>query len=211
MTETPCPVCKWDEDIDYTCTTCGFPDVPPDAMTFAYADPPYPGQAAKHYKDHEDYDGEVDHKALIERLCEEYPDGWALSTSSSALQYVLSLCPDDVRVMAWVKPFASFKPNVNPGYCWEPVIVRGGRKRGRDVPTMRDFVVCNITLKKGLSGAKPETFNLWLFEIFGAKQGDVLHDLFSGTGGVMRDWEMFQSGEKKLLKQKISVENEVEQ
>ena len=76
---------------------------------------------------------------------------------------------------------------------------------------MRDFVVANITLKKGLSGAKPDIFNLWIFEVLGAQEGDELDDLFSGTGGVMRDWQAFQSGERKLLKQKISVENEQRQ
>ena len=48
-------------------------------MRFAYADPPYPGQARRHYKHHPDFDGEVDHGALIERLMDEFPDGWALS------------------------------------------------------------------------------------------------------------------------------------
>lgn len=45
---------------------------------FAYADPPYPGQSAKHYGDHPDFAGEVDHDELIERLLGY--DGWALST-----------------------------------------------------------------------------------------------------------------------------------
>ena len=62
-------------------------------MRFAYADPPYPGQARRHYKHHPDFDGEVDHGALIERLMDEFPDGWALSTSESALKDVLELVP----------------------------------------------------------------------------------------------------------------------
>jgi len=47
-------------------------------VRFAYADPPYPGQSKKHYGDHPDYAGEVDHPALIAQLVAEYPDGWAL-------------------------------------------------------------------------------------------------------------------------------------
>src|SRR5581483_6896549 len=113
-------------------------------MRFAYADPPYVGQSRKHYGREE-----VDHEALINRLVAEYPDGWALSASSPSLRYLLPLCPDDVRVMAWVKPFCIFKPGVNPAYAWEPVIMRGGRKRGRNLPTVRDWVSVNITLKKG--------------------------------------------------------------
>jgi len=95
--------------------------------------------------------------------------------------------------MAWVKPFASFKPNVNPAYAWEPVIVRGGRKRGREIPTVSDFVSANITLKKGLTGAKPERFCYWLFEVLGAEAGDDLVDLFPGTGIVGRCWDHFRS------------------
>lgn len=70
---------------------------------FGYADPPYPGKAARYYKDHPDYAGEVDHRLLIESLVNEFPDGWALSTSAESLRDVLLLCPPDVRVAAWVR------------------------------------------------------------------------------------------------------------
>lgn len=150
-------------------------------MKFAYADPPYPGQAKKHYS-HDSRCAEVDHKRLVGHLCDEFPDGWALSTNSTSLQYVLSVCPSDVRIGSWVKPFAIFKPNVNPGYCWEPVIFRGGRRRGRDLPTLRDWVSCNITLRKGLSGAKPEDVCRWITDFLNVIEGDEFHDLFPGTG-----------------------------
>ena len=161
---------------------------PPDrAMTFAYADPPYVGQARKLYGC-----DEVDHEALIARLVADYPDGWALSASSPSLRFLLPLCPPDVRVMAWVKPFCIFKPGVNPAYAWEPVIVRGGRKRTRQQPTVRDWVSANITLRRGLTGAKPEAFCLWLFDVLGARAGDTLADLFPGTGAVSRAWDAYQ-------------------
>jgi len=96
-------------------------------------------------------------------------------------------------VMAWVKPFAAFKPNVNPAYAWEPVIVRGGRKRTREQPTVRDWVSSNITLQRGVVGAKPETFCLWLFDVLGLEPGDEFVDIYPGTGGVMRAWEKYQS------------------
>jgi hypothetical protein len=116
-------------------------------MRFAYADPPYMGQAKKHYS-HDPNCAEVDHAALIERL--NAYDGWALSLSTPSLKHILPLCPDDCRVMAWVKPFCAFKVNVNPAYAWEPVIVRGGRKRTRHQETVRDWVSEVITLKRGL-------------------------------------------------------------
>src|SRR5437773_8181969 len=97
------------------------------SMRCAYADPPYPGQAAKYYGDYADFAGEVNHARLIDHLVTEFPDGWALSTSSPALRDILPLCPADIRIAAWVKPFHAFKRGVRPAYAWEPVIFRGGR------------------------------------------------------------------------------------
>jgi hypothetical protein len=155
-------------------------------MKIAIADPPYIGQAKKHYGCEE-----VDHKALIIRLMQEFPDGWALCCSSPSLHELLPLVPRDTRVMAWVKPFAAFKPGVNPAYAWEPVLVRGGRKRTREQPTVRDWVAANITLKKGLTGAKPLAFCFWLFEVLGMEEGDELHDLFPGTYAITTAWKDF--------------------
>ena len=157
-------------------------------MKVAFADPPYVGQALKHYGEEE-----VDHPALIASLCKDYPDGWALSCSSPSLRTLLPLCPPDVRVMAWVKPFAIFKPNVNPAYAWEPVIVRGGRQpRDRSEPTVRDWVSANITLKRGLVGVKPDAFCFWLFEVLGLFPDDTFVDLFPGSGAVTRAWEYWR-------------------
>lgn len=153
-------------------------------MRTAYADPPYIGQARKHYGPDA---REVNHEMLIAHLTEF--DAWALSCSSPSLHQILPLCPPDVRIAAWVKPFAVFKPNVNPGYCWEPVIFGGGRKRSRSEPTIRDFVSCNITLKRGLVGVKPDGFCFWLFDLLGLKPTDEFHDLFPGSGAVTRAWE----------------------
>ena len=101
------------------------------AMRFAYADPPYLG-CASFYKERADWamwDDPATHKALIERLSADYPDGWAMSLHEPSLRTILPMCPLDCRVMPWVKPFASFKPGVGVAYAWEPLIVRGGRKR----------------------------------------------------------------------------------
>ena len=163
-------------------------------MRFAYADPPYLGCGRLYVEHHSEaliWDEPETHRKLIDSLSKDYPDGWAYSLSSTSLQTILTMCPSDVRVMAWVKPFASFKPNVNPAYAWEPVIVRGGRKRGRDLPTVSDFVIENITLQKGLTGAKPEGFCFWLFEVLGAQCGDQFVDVFPGTGIVGRTWDIF--------------------
>lgn len=151
-------------------------------MKIAYADPPYIGQAKKHYNSEE-----VDHKGLIYQLMGY--DAWALSCSSPSLREILAYCPPAVRVAAWVKPFCSFKPNVNPAYAWEPVIFHGSRAvRGRGQTTVRDWVSANITLKRGLSGAKPEEFCFWLFDLLGMRADDEFCDLFPGTGAVTKAW-----------------------
>jgi len=156
-------------------------------VRFAVADPPYIGQAQRHYKC-----PEIDHNLLVHRLVNFYPDGWVLCLSSPTLKGILNLCPDDVRVGAWVKPFASFKPGVNPAYAWEPVIWRGGRKRDRTVLTVRDWVSASITLKKGLAGAKPPKFCDWVFDLLGATDEDEIDDLFPGTGVVTARWKARQ-------------------
>lgn len=164
-------------------------------MRFAYADPPYEG-CAHLYRDHPDYGGEVDHPALIERLCREFPDGWALSMKTGSLRGLLPLCPPEARVGSWVKPFASFKPGVPVAYAWEPVVFCGGRPRSSEDPTVRDWIVApaipeNITLRRGLTGAKPRKVCWWIFDVLGMQPGDDLADLFPGTGAVAAAWEAY--------------------
>ena len=152
---------------------------------FAYADPPYLGQGKRRYgKLHSEavvYDTIDGHKKLVERLVDEYPDGWAMSLSSPSLRAILPLCPSDVRVMAWAKPFAVFKPGVGLAYTWEPVIIRGGRKITRQERTIKDHLIESITLKKGLCGAKPLRFCTWVLAALNVKSGDSLDDIFPGT------------------------------
>ena len=109
-----------------------------------------------------------------------------------SLKFILSLCPDDVRVAAWVKPFCAFKPNVNPAYAWEPVIIKGGRKLGREVVTVRDWIAESITLNKGLCGVKPKAFCFWLFDFVGLQSGDVFYDIFPGSGAVGKAWQEYR-------------------
>lgn len=161
-------------------------------MKFAYADPPYIGQAKRYYS-HDQQCAEVDHRLLIERLQDEFPDGWALSASSPSLREIHPLTPADTRIAVWVKSFCAFKRGVRPAYAWEPVFFRGGRnprngfkhsppeKNGKQT-TPKDFIVCPITLQKGLIGAKPEKVCRWILELLNFQPGDEMHDLFPGTG-----------------------------
>jgi hypothetical protein len=164
------------------------------AVRFAYADPPYIGQAKKHYAKEAAANGrvaaEIDHADLVRRLTEGY-EGWALSLSSPSLKQILAMCPDDVRVGGWFKPFASFKKGVDPAYAWEPVIYKTQRKWRADQPTVRDWVSANITLERGVSGAKPDAFCFWLFDLLGMERHDLFHDLYPGSGAVTRAHAMW--------------------
>jgi hypothetical protein len=162
-------------------------------MKFAYADPVYLG-CGRLYPEHPEsriWDIPETHRELIERLSDEYPDGWALSLHTPSLQTLLPMCPPDVRVGAWVKPFHIYKKGVRPAYAWEPLIYRGGRNskhpppvKGGKATTPKDFVAANITLKKGLTGAKPPAFCSWVLDLLNFLPGDGLDDLFPGTGSM---------------------------
>jgi len=158
-------------------------------MRIAFADPPYPGMARRHYGPDAK---EVNHRVLIGTLEHDYPDGWALSTGARMLQDVLALCPPGVRVAAWVKTFAAYKPNVHPTYAWEPVILRGGRtRRAAGAPIVVDWLACSITTRRGVVGAKPDPFWFWLFALLGLRPDDQFDDLFPGSGAGDRAWQAF--------------------
>lgn len=174
-------------------------------MKFAYADPPYLGCCGMYDHHHPDgrcWDEITTHMALIDRLAAY--DGWALSLHTPSLREILNLAPLDVRVMAWVKPFASFKPGVGVAHAWEPVIVRGGRSRTRQQDTVRDWVAANITLKRGLTGAKPRAFSFWLFDVLGMEPGDEFVDLFPGSGAVTAAWNEWRARKTAQLAMEIA-------
>jgi hypothetical protein len=165
-------------------------------MRFAYADPPYPGQSKRWYSDHPDYAGEVDHAELIGRLCGDYPDGWALSTSAPALREVLPLCPPDVRMAVWHLTNTQPPPHGQGPWhwCWEPVIIRGGRKRERGEPPVRNLLACPNSqgfLGAQIAGQKPPAFCRWIFGLLGARHDDELDDLYPGSGAVGREWDAY--------------------
>jgi hypothetical protein len=181
-----------------------------DVKNLAYGDPPYPGQAKRHYQN--DPSGieaaEVDHKELVERLLRDY-DGWALSTNEPGLEHIKDLFPkgffkqNGIRVAAWIKPWCSWKPSNRVQYTWEPVLFKGVRMKGsRSTASVRDYVIANITMKKGTHGAKPDAFNDWILDLIGYQGGDIFTDLFPGTGGMteaVKRWVPKQPNKKKKV------------
>lgn len=155
-------------------------------MRFAYADPPYPGFAAKLYAQEPSYAGEVDHAALIASLVDHY-DGWALSTGAYALRQILPLCPEEARVCAWVKPIGVSSRTNGLHNTWEPIIVVAGRRLR---PGKRDWFAAQPARGGGvLMGHKPLAFAAFVFEALGMLPGDSFVDLFPGTGVMSRAWD----------------------
>lgn len=167
-------------------------------MKAAYADPPYLGVANKLYgklhPEAAEYDEPEAHQRLVERLTDEY-DCWALSLHEPSLRTILAMCPNDVRVAAWVKQFASFKPNVTRAWAWEPVIFRFARPRTRKQDTWRDFVSEPIRMRRGFPGAKPDRFCFWVFEGLNLAPDDEFHDLFPGSAAVGEAWQKWKTRE----------------
>ena len=174
-------------------------------MRLAYADPPYPGQARRHYAD-DPRCAEVNHEVLIGTLCEY--DGWALSTSSAALRDVLALCPEGVRVGAWVKPFAAWRKNVVPAMAWEPVIFTTTKKRAlqgyETLGVARDWIMATPPIfrrqnRDETRGSKPIEFCLWVLDCLGYEPSDTLDDLFPGSG-IMAEAVRMYGRQKRLFR-----------
>lgn len=171
-------------------------------MKAAYADPPYLGLAeafyGKMHPEAAEYDKPETHQRLIEMLCDEY-DSWAMSLHEPSLKTILGMCPNDVRVAAWVKPFASMKKGVTRAWTWEPIIFRFGSKKpwAPGERTWRDHVVANMTMLKGFRGAKPDAVSFWIFEGLNLTPEDEFCDLFPGSGSVGRAWEKWKAAHQR--------------
>jgi hypothetical protein len=158
-------------------------------MKFAYADPPYFGCGRLYSHLHDEahiWDTKQAHFDLVQRLVNNYPDGWALSCNPRDLNWLLPVCPDSVRVCSWVKTYHQVRPLVSIQYAWEPVIVNGGRKTQKRNPWVRDWTSGSVTKQTGTPGAKPDYFNRWVLLLLGYESGDELHDLFPGSGGMQK-------------------------
>lgn len=167
-------------------------------MRIAYADPPYPGKAHL-YRDHPDYAGEVDHRALVVSLSSY--DGWALSTSSEpGLQLVLAVCAElglAPRVGAWVRGGRRTQGCIGAWREWEPVVYVAARSVAlAGVSDTLDWTSRPRTSDPHrVVGMKPARFAFWLFQLLGARAGDQLADLFPGSRGIERAWGLYCEGD----------------
>jgi hypothetical protein len=166
---------------------------------FAYADPPYPG---KHGLYPEKRPVALDE--LIWRLESEFPDGWALSTSSAGLLEVFRILEAGpargqlrfprYRICAWFKGERPTKSRFAL-VSWEPVVVAGGRPLPADVvQDLRDGLIAqgrHRAFPGAIIGMKPPAFAEWLFRQLGMLPGDEFCDLFPGSGAMSRAWERY--------------------
>lgn len=143
----------------------------------------------RYYGSHPDYAGEVDHAELLARLASY--DGWALSTSSTALADVLALAPRSARVAAWHRGPRVTKHRM-PLAAWEPVIYSPARTVAYGVSdSLEHGPGPRLTDPARVIGAKPAAFARWMFNLLGAAPGDSLDDLYPGSGGIRRAWAAY--------------------
>lgn len=170
----------------------------------AYADPPYLGMASRYsqpgtpeyHPDAARWDDPDEHGRLLGRLDDEFPDGWAYSLQAPALREVLGRAPAGVRVCAWVKTWATWRPCAGPAYAWEPVLVRCGARKITE-RRQRDWVAAAVghMHTEPFFGAKPVAFSRWLFDVFalGEHPDDQFIDMFPGSGAVTRAWDEYRA------------------
>jgi hypothetical protein len=179
-------------------------------MRFAFADPPYLGRGEYYRAHHPDamaWNDPETHRALMRRLHDEYPDGWALSLSERSLRTLLPMCPEEARVAAWCTDRPRYAGKAVPvRRHFEPVIFCGGRPYSDTGNRTADYIVTRqeplpagqpryamdkAAIRDGSTfvGRKPAAFSLWLLDLLGWLPGDRIDDLFPGTGAVQRAWE----------------------
>jgi hypothetical protein len=62
------------------------------------------------------------------------------------------------------------------GTATTPPPLKGGAQT-----TPKDYIAAPITMRRGLTGAKPPQFCRWVLDLLGYEEGDMLDDLFPGT------------------------------
>ena len=168
------------------------------------ADPPYLGRAVRHYgiggraygrgKGKSDthpeahiWDDPQTHKNMAKELLQNY-DGFAIAMSvhnlSTYLDVIETESENGIRVCVWHKPNAIPSGSRIMNY-WEPVLIkvpndRKGRGKG---PTTKDIVTINSP-RVGFSGSKPREWTEWVLDLLGYREGDIVDDLFHGSGAV---------------------------
>lgn len=183
--------------VDVVCADVFEAPVPTGTARLVYADPPYT---------EEDYFGYGTAPAwgsLVERMVElAAPDAvFVLHCGTANLGAVLAAIEEHApkrrarfkgapkaRVLAWVKEWTSWRPNVAFQYAWEPIVVFYGSKHRQPMIGKADAQLDWVCLppqppRFGHPTEKPEKLIVWLFDrLLHGCRGRVAVDLFAGTG-----------------------------
>ena len=172
-------------------------------MKLAIADPPYLGRANRWYGDgcgdgngigradfHPEaakWDDPQSHIDLVHMLEKEY-DGWAIALTVHSLSTYMKVIETDsrngIRVMCWIKPIA-IPSGSRIATSQEPVIVRVPKERRgwKSGKRMKDHLIANPK-QNGFVGSKPDEWTQWVLDAMGYQDGDIVDDLFPGSGAV---------------------------
>ena len=133
------------------------------------------------------WDEPATHKNLINKLMNEY-DGFAIALTvhslSTYMEEIATNSRNGIRVMAWVKPSAVPSGNRIQN-IWEPVIVKmpQSRKNYKSGKSCKDVLIAHPP-RNGFVGAKPNEWTSWVMDAMGVQDGDIVEDLFIGSGKV---------------------------
>jgi len=116
-----------------------------------------------------------------------------MSCNPSDLSWLLPHDPD-VRVCVWAKTFHQIRPLCSVQYAWEPVLLKSPRNIKNRKPMIRDWLACARSMRKGLVGAKPAEFNVWILDLLGFDPDqDSIDDIFPGTGGLSQVLKTYET------------------
>ena len=179
-------------------------------MRLAIADPPYLGRAALWYggkgrskqgtvgraagrgslapefhPDAAEWDNPERHHQLMVDLDRDF-DGWAMAASAKTLPVIAAAIPARARVAVWQVTNA-IPDGSRVASTWEPVIVRvpdGRRDRAAGV-AVKDVLVAAHPVA-GFVGSKPPQWARWVLDMLGHRHGDVVVDVFPGSGAIQK-------------------------
>lgn len=177
-------------------------------MRLAIADPPYLGRAALWYggkgrskqgtagraagrgdlaaEFHPDaarWDNPQTHMDLMDQLSSGY-DGWAMAASAKTLATLAPGIPEQARIAVWHVTNA-IPDGARVHHRWEAVIVKRPRsRRARATGMPVDDVLCAPHPMRGFVGTKPAVWTRWVLDMLGYQLGDVVEDVFPGSGAV---------------------------
>lgn len=163
-------------------------------MRFAYADPPYLGQGKRYAHLHPDslvWDDPATHAALVERLEDEFPDGWAISMTPQPEALMAYVGPGRELAVWHRRGWMTAAPQMRISFCFELVMYRtkvpNSKKHGPMVTNVFTLGGHNWQVGSTHTGTKPPEFCSWVLDLLGYDPArDELVDLYPGEGAMTR-------------------------